>query len=657
MTTVSRGRVAGALACLSIVLLSAHAGSAGAQSGRSVTLTPADQLIDGQYIDVSWQGFTPGNDVRARLCPADADSTDDCAQDTGGSQGDSKVARTGTDGKGSTPFVVRAGEVLPIKEGSAFLCDTEHPCRIFVFELDFNGNEVSFGESGFAPLGYALSSIPCPDNPNRIAGVGATTASATVIQWQSETCRPPLSLNVSFATTNSINGKEAFVEGLADSDFAVSGIALNDEERAKLTARKVRPVQTPITLGSLAIVYNLWYDTNGDGVKEQIRDLHLSPATLTRILQGRISNWADAQILADNPQYRFTASDGSTQHRFSSKLALAIGRADNSAATWWLSSWLIATAKDAWEEGGPTFRTGPTAVFPAENSVSLRTGSDAVAEYVRTAPGQPKVGDIPESGLLGYVYLSEAQKLGLPVVALQNAAGAYVKPTEASVLAGLRAGTIDNEGVFAPNFQNTDATAYPVPVVSYAITSAAGEAGLDAAKGAALKTFLEYATTTGQDAATVRGFAKLPTELSKYNKDHIDQIVAVPTAPVAATTPSPNASSTPAVSATPVESVLNGVVPGLGTTLRSALTSSSSAGSGGGEGPAEPAPASGPLVPVKRTVSGVIRLLDGAPAPVTVPSLVGLGLIALIAGRAAAVLSLKRRAKTTTPSASVATAS
>lgn len=610
-------------------------GSVSAQTSRAVTATPNEQLVDGQYVDLAWSGFEPSGAVRARMCPADADAVDDCTRDSASGllAGDSRAVRTGSNGIGSTPFIVKAGEVDAMREGVKFACDTEHPCRIIVFELDADQVEKAFADAAFVPLVYALSTIPCPESQPRVAGSGATTARSAVVQWQAETCRPPLSLNVSYATSNSINGKDAFVKGVTDADFAVSGIALTDPERQQLAARGVQPMHIPVALGGLALVYNLWFDLNGDGTKEQVRDLQLRPETLARIMQGRILNWADPRI-SGNPD-----SDN-PEHTFTSLPIRAVGRADNSAATWWLSSWFVATAREAWEEGGDSFKGGATAIFPAGNGVALNTGSDAVARQIRTFPGEQAEGHIPLTGLVGYVYRSEALKLGLPVAKLENEAGKFVEPSDESILAGLRAGTISDEGVYTPNFNNTDPQAYPLTVVSYAIAPAGGEGGLDYAHETVLQKFLEYAITAGQDDAARRGFVKLPDELSKFSRA---SVVKVSQAPQAAATPTPQASVPTTAAAAPVAVVESQPLPGPGGTVAQGSTSRTIQTGGAAPAASAPAPARAPAAPVQRAVSGVIRLLGGASPPVTVPNLVGVGLMALIASRVIAVMHMRNR--------------
>ena len=199
-----------------------------------------------------------------------------------------------------------------------------------------------------------------------------------------------------------------------------------------------------------------------------MKDLRLSAEAVAGIFQGEVNQWDEALIADDNPGAAMPA-----------KRVESVGRADRSAATYWLSSWLTDQAHDAWTSKGGDYAKGAITIFPAPDGRSS-TGTEAVADSSATGGGHGAgVSGRPEGRLrhtavrfLGFVYLSEALKLGLPVAALQNASGNYVLPTTESVTAAFNAGTIAEDGTFTPNFKTTDPNAYPLPVMSYVITGA-----------------------------------------------------------------------------------------------------------------------------------------------------------------------------------------
>jgi hypothetical protein len=69
---------------------------------------------------------------------------------------------------------------------------------------------------------------------------------------------------------------------------------------------------------------------------------------------------------------------------------------------------------------------------------------------------------------------SQADLYGLLPASLQNAAGQFVQPDETSIDAALADATTNADGTLSPNFKNTtDAAAYPLPMVTYALVSTA----------------------------------------------------------------------------------------------------------------------------------------------------------------------------------------
>src|SRR4029077_18317348 len=169
------------------------------------------------------------------------------------------VIATDSSGGGSTSFIVAAGKVTDMN-GNEFACDVKDPCELLVFQLGPSGHDLGFSSATVGPITYGASTVQCPSQRRqvRVAGSGATSPAADVIEWQSEVCAAPYKLNVSYSVTNSPNGKQAFIQGLTDADFAVSTIPLTTDEVAQLTAAKREAVQIPIATGSLSFIYNYY---------------------------------------------------------------------------------------------------------------------------------------------------------------------------------------------------------------------------------------------------------------------------------------------------------------------------------------------------------------------------------------------------------------
>jgi hypothetical protein len=91
-------------------------------SGRSVTATPDSALRDGQQIQVSWRGFTPGSSLNILQCTGNATGPPDCDLTH------ALLLQPAGSGTGSLPFTVHQG---PIGRGR---CDAANSCLIIVNE-------------------------------------------------------------------------------------------------------------------------------------------------------------------------------------------------------------------------------------------------------------------------------------------------------------------------------------------------------------------------------------------------------------------------------------------------------------------------------------------------------------------------------------------
>jgi dienelactone hydrolase len=94
-------------------------------SGRSVTAAPNSALSDGQQIQVSWRGFTPGSMLNILECTGNATGPPDC------DLAHALLLQSAGSGTGSLPFTVHQG---PIGRGR---CDAANSCLLIVNESGF----------------------------------------------------------------------------------------------------------------------------------------------------------------------------------------------------------------------------------------------------------------------------------------------------------------------------------------------------------------------------------------------------------------------------------------------------------------------------------------------------------------------------------------
>lgn len=212
--------------------------------------------------------------------------------------------------------------------------------------------------------------------------------------------------------------------------------------------------------------------------------LDLSPATIANIFQRTITNWTDPAIAADNPGASLPDLDITVVHRSDSS-----GTTGN--FTKFLEKSVGADAGGIW-----TLGTDSTIEWPADTQAG--EGNSGVAQVISST-----------DGAIGYVDLSDATDAGLTFAAIQNKAGEFVEPTLKGASAAAEGAEIKDDLTFSAIWaEGTDA--YPITAQTWII---AYKVQPDAAKAEALKAFISYILTDGQDIAADVNYAPLPAGL------------------------------------------------------------------------------------------------------------------------------------------------
>ena len=225
-----------------------------------------------------------------------------------------------------------------------------------------------------------------------------------------------------------------------------------------------------------------------------VDSLQLSPATIAGIFQRTITNWNDAAIAADNPDA--TLPD----------LAITVvHRSDSSGTTGNFTKFLEkSVGKDA---GGIwTLGTDSTVEWPADTQAG--EGNAGVAQIVSDT-----------DGAIGYVDLSDATDAGLKFASIKNKAGKFVEPTLEGASAAAAGATVADNLTFSAIWADGD-DAYPITAQTWII---AYTKQTDAAKADALKAFLTFVLTDGQELATTVNYAPLPAELAAKALAQLDK--------------------------------------------------------------------------------------------------------------------------------------
>src|SRR5262249_37193482 len=227
-----------------------------------------------------------------------------------------------------------------------------------------------------------------------LQGAGATFPAPLYKRWFLEYYRVHPEVRVNYQPIGSGAGIRQFTEHLID--FGASDAAMADQEIAKIPDG----VQLlPMTAGSIAISYNL-----PGGPKE----LKLSRNALLGIVLGTIDTWSDPAITATNrgldlPEMPITF----------------VRRSEGSGTTFAFTNHLSAISSE-WKNGPGVGKSIPWPV-----GIGAK-GNAGVAALIQQTPGA-----------IGYVESGYAELTHLPMAALENRAGAFIKPTIASSQAAL----------------------------------------------------------------------------------------------------------------------------------------------------------------------------------------------------------------------------
>jgi phosphate transport system substrate-binding protein len=264
----------------------------------------------------------------------------------------------------------------------------------------------------------AFRSVQAADNPSRAAQTGN--------DWVLD------GSGIQYEPVGSLGG----IMRLADPevDFAVSDYPLSTDGLARLGA-----AQSPIALGAVAVVHNLDLPAG--------QALRLDAPTVARIYLGQITRWNDPAITALNPGLALP------------ELAVAaVHRSDGSGSTHGFTGYLSAGSPD-WAAGPGT---GNTIDWPAG------TGAERSGGLIEAVRGTP--------GAIGYVEQGQAQRAGLRIAALGNAAGRFTEPGAAAMLAAVAGQDWSGRDDYVtPLSAPDDPQAYPMTVAIYAVVKRSPE--------------------------------------------------------------------------------------------------------------------------------------------------------------------------------------
>jgi phosphate transport system substrate-binding protein len=329
----------------------------------------------------------------------------------------------------------------------------------------------------------ALCAIVVADNPLLINGAGATFPYPIYSKWFDvyHTKFPNVQFN--YQSIGSGGGIKQVTEGTVD--FGASDGPMNDDQlKAFETKHGSGILHFPTVLGAVVPTYNI------AGVSDS---LNFTPEALAGIYLGKITKWNDPAIAGPNKGVNLPATD-----------IVVVHRSDGSGTSYIFTDYL-SKVSDEWKTKGGK---GTSVNWP----VGLGgKGNEGVTGLVKQTPNS-----------IGYVELIYAVQNNIPYGSVKNASGAFVKASLAGVTAAAAASAKDMPEDFRVSITNAAGkAAYPISSFTWLLVP---EKISDSGKRDAIKGFLKWMITDGQNDVESLSYAKLPKEVVEKEKKALGKV-------------------------------------------------------------------------------------------------------------------------------------
>jgi ABC-type phosphate transport system substrate-binding protein len=427
--------------------------------------------------------------------------------------------------------------------------------------LGFNTFSLANGSSGpcswndriVIPLSFAPTPNGCPQrNAAAFSAVGSPMMADAMQQWLTGLCAGAHGMTINYDSTL---GEPTAVTNVVSKTDDVALTTLPASADGVSTAG--RPfVYAPIAVSAVSVAY--WIDNTSTG--EQLGGLELNQRLLAKLLttsynpniackgvpppqncdsgveRNPFNIFFDPEFKALNPAI---AKAVPTKPLFTGQASVVpTVLSDPSDMTWTMTRWIGADPDAASFLTGTfdpygmhvnTFYLGlkyPQNTFQVQDptlwwaneyqpvfglskavnyqAVSQDSGANVstinpngTTSYTKDPPEQ-----VGHRALLAIVGQGDSALNHFPTAAIRNAAGDYVRPSNAHMAAALKHMSSDGSGTLQVNLTNKDPKAYPLTMVIYAMVPTSG---LPHAKAAAIARFLDFAAGAGQTTGVQPG--------------------------------------------------------------------------------------------------------------------------------------------------------
>lgn len=337
---------------------------------------------------------------------------------------------------------------------------------------------------GLAISVLALCAIVLADNALLINGAGATFPYPIYSKWFDvyHTKNPNFQFN--YQSVGSGAGIKQVTEGTVD--FGATDGPMNDDQLKAFQEKHngTGILHFPTVLGADVPTYNIPGVSSG---------LNFTPEALAGIFLGKVTKWNDPAITSSNKSVNLPAAD-----------IIVVHRSDGSGTTYIWTDYLSKVS----EEWKSKVSKGTSVNWP----VGLGgKGNEGVTGLVKQTPNS-----------IGYVELIYAVQNNIPYGTVKNSSGNFVKADLASVTAAAAGAAKEMPEDFRVSITNAPGkAAYPISSFTWLLIPQKFQ---DAGKRDAIKGFLKWMLSDGQNSVETLSYAKLPKEVVEKEKKAINNI-------------------------------------------------------------------------------------------------------------------------------------
>jgi len=316
-----------------------------------------------------------------------------------------------------------------------------------------------------------------------LTGAGSTFAYPLYSSWASDYHKNHSNVQVNYQSIGSGGGIRQVSAGTVD--FGGTDGPMTDAQLAEAKKSLGADIlHFPTALGAVVPTYNV------PGVSGE---LNFTQDALAGIFLGKVSKWNDPEIQKANPNVKLPGND-----------IVVIHRSDGSGTTYiWVD--YLAKVSPEWKSkvGVNTSVAWPVGLGGK--------GNEGVSGLVKQT-----------ANAIGYVELIYALQNHLPYGRVRNSSGAFVKADLDSVTAAAAGAAKDLPADFRVSI--TDAagkTAYPISSFTWMLVPKDMH---DKTKGAALKAFLIWGLTDGQNLTAPLSYSRIPQSIVAKEMQTIKQL-------------------------------------------------------------------------------------------------------------------------------------